>query len=128
LLPVSEGWDMSKWNPLRRAALNQFGYDQAMVTTTTEGGGEVAEQIWKRVDVGLIDGTVNGLGKVAAGFGKIFSWFQTGYVRAYALMMLAGVAGFLLYTMITIKQQGFEGRGTGSRVEQEGGHFEEGEH
>lgn len=125
LLPVSEGWDMSKWNPLRRAALNQFGYDQAMVTTTTEGGGEVAEQIWKRVDVGIIDGTVNGLGKIAAGFGKIFSWFQTGYVRAYALMMLAGVAGFLLYTMITIKQQGFEGRGTGSTVEREGGHFEE---
>lgn len=131
LLPASEGWDMSKWNPLRRAALNQFGYDQAMVTTTTEGGGEVAEFVWKKVDVGIIDGLVNGLAKLAAGFGKVFSWFQTGYVRAYALMMLAGIAGFLLYTMINVKQHGFGPRAAGSEQGQEHQQgepeFEEGE-
>jgi NADH-quinone oxidoreductase subunit L len=108
-LPVSEGWDMRKWNPLRRAALNQFGYDSAMVTATTEGGGQIAEFVWKRVDVGIVDWLVNGTGRLMAGFGRVFSWFQTGYVRAYALMMLAGVAGFLIYTMATIKSHGFEG-------------------
>lgn len=107
-LPASEGWDMSKWNPLRKAAMNQFGYDKAMVDASVDGGNELATMVWKKFDVGFIDKIVNGLGVTAAGFGKVFAWFQTGYVRAYALMMLAGIAGLLLYTMLTVKNRGFE--------------------
>lgn len=107
-LPISEGWDMSKWNPLRRSAMNQFGYDKAMVDASVEGGGELATLVWKKVDVGIIDRLVNGLAGAMAGIGRVFAWFQTGYVRAYALMMLAGIAGLLLYTMLTVKNQGFE--------------------
>jgi len=109
-LPISEGWDMAKWNPLRRAALNQFGYDKTMVDAVVEGGEELATMTWQKVDKGIIDRAVNGLGATAAGFGKVFAWFQTGYVRAYALMMLAGIAGLLLYTMMTVKNRGFEPR------------------
>lgn len=112
MLPIAEGWDLSKWNPFRRAALNQFGYDKAMMDASIEGGGELANMTWKRVDVGIIDKLVNGSGVLMQGFGKVFAWFQTGYVRAYALMMLAGIAGLMLYTMLTVKNKGFEGHAT----------------
>lgn len=104
-LPGAEGWDLSKWASWRRGAADQFGYDRFLVRSTTEGGGEIATAIWKYIDVGIIDRVVNGFGVVATGFGKALAAFQTGYVRAYALMMLFGVAGFLgylVYTMIRV--------------------------
>lgn len=94
-LPASEGWDMSKWSPLRRSALNQFGYDDAVVDAGVEGGAGIATFLWKQVDAGLVDGIVNGVGRSAQMLGKLFRTVQTGYVRSYALMMLIGVSVIL---------------------------------
>ncbi|MEQ1822619.1 MAG: NADH-quinone oxidoreductase subunit L [Fimbriimonadaceae bacterium] len=102
-LPASEGWDLTKWAPWRRAAANQFGYDDAMVSSAVEGGDQIATALWKRVDVGIVDRIVNGLGGLANGVGRGLSWFQTGQVRGYALMMLAGVALLLGYVAFKMK-------------------------
>lgn len=105
-LPKSEGWDLAKWAPWRRAAANQFGYDAALMDAGTAGGGELATATWKYVDVGIIDRIVNGVGATTQGVGKFFRAFQTGYVRSYALMMLFGTAGLLGYFVYLMTKTG----------------------
>jgi NADH-quinone oxidoreductase subunit L len=46
---------------------------------------------WKVIDAGLIDGTVNGVGYLARGFGWFGSLFQTGTVNTYAFILSLGV-------------------------------------
>ncbi len=101
-LPKAEGWDESKWNPFRKLAGRQFGFDAAMVTTTVDGGAELGRGLWQGFDVKIVDGIVNGSAGLASYLGKGISWFQTGYIRMYALMMLfggAGILGWFLYAM-----------------------------
>ncbi len=98
-LPKKEGWDDRKWSPFRRAARAQFGYDAAMMTASVEGGGDLGKAVWK-FDSGIVDGIVNGIAWLASQLGDGFKRFQTGYARAYALMMLFGavcVLGWFAY-------------------------------
>jgi NADH-quinone oxidoreductase subunit L len=56
--------------------------------------------LWKKVDAGLIDGAVNGAADVVGGFSDRVRYVESGYVRAYALVILAGavaVFGYLLW-------------------------------
>ncbi|HWI52042.1 MAG TPA: NADH-quinone oxidoreductase subunit L [Symbiobacteriaceae bacterium] len=48
-------------------------------------------------DAAVIDGIVNGLGKVAAGVGSGLRGLQDGYIRRYALTVFTGVTLMLLY-------------------------------
>lgn len=101
-LPKSEGWDLNKWNPFRRAAADQFGYDKTMVDAGVEGGATIGNFLWRFVDNRVVDGAVNGLAGLIGGFGKGFSWVQTGYARTYAMFMLLGTAailGWLFYSL-----------------------------
>jgi NADH-quinone oxidoreductase subunit L len=56
--------------------------------------------LWRGVDAGLIDGTVNGVGLAVRGWSAVLRRLQTGSVRAYAMsMFLAAVAivGYYLW-------------------------------
>jgi NADH-quinone oxidoreductase subunit L len=56
--------------------------------------------LWKTVDAGAIDGTVDGVGAVVAGWSAILRRLQTGSVRTYAALLLAGavvVVGFYVW-------------------------------
>ena len=46
---------------------------------------------WKVIDVGIIDGVVNGVGWTARGLGFVASMFQTGTVNTYAFILTVGV-------------------------------------
>jgi NADH-quinone oxidoreductase subunit L len=48
------------------------------------------EFLWKIVDVGVIDGTVNGVGQLIRSSANGLRHMQTGYVRSYAAWILAG--------------------------------------
>ena len=52
-------------------------------------------------DLGVIDGAVNGLGRLTVGFGEGLRRWQSGLVMNYALSMLAGavlvIAGLKLF-------------------------------
>jgi len=48
------------------------------------------EFLWKFVDILVIDGTVNGVGKVIRGSAGSLRHMQTGYVRTYAAWILLG--------------------------------------
>jgi NADH-quinone oxidoreductase subunit L len=96
-LPTSEGWDLKLWRPWRLAAQKQFGYDQTMVHAAVDGGTDLGVVLWKNADVGLIDGTVNGVAGLMGFFGSWLRKAQTGFARTYALMMLLGVVAIIGY-------------------------------
>jgi NADH-quinone oxidoreductase subunit L len=53
--------------------------------------------LWRGVDAGLIDGTVNGVGLAVRGWSAVLRRMQTGSVRAYAMSLFVGVLGILGY-------------------------------
>ena len=53
--------------------------------------------LWRGVDAGLIDGTVNGVGLVVRGWSAVLRRLHTGSVRAYAMSLFAGVVMIVGY-------------------------------
>jgi NADH-quinone oxidoreductase subunit L len=53
--------------------------------------------LWKGVDIGVIDRTVNGVGQVVGGASEVLRLFQTGSVRVYAASAFLGVVVVLGY-------------------------------
>ena len=68
-------------------------YDAVLVRPLV-GGSRVF--LWKFVDVKIIDMLVNLVGLAAKGFSYAFRFLQTGYVQAYAFVILLGLAVLLL--------------------------------
>ena len=55
--------------------------------------------LWRRFDGGVIDGAVNGLGAFWDAFARRARLAQTGYVRAYVLVILGGAVAILGYLL-----------------------------
>jgi NADH-quinone oxidoreductase subunit L len=76
---------------LHRLLLNKYyvdeAYDAAVVRPLVEGS---EHGLWRTVDAGLIDGSVNGLGRLVRGAGGILRLAQTGSIRAYAASLFIG--------------------------------------
>jgi NADH-quinone oxidoreductase subunit L len=53
--------------------------------------------LWRGVDAGVIDGTVNGVGLVVRGWSALLRRLQTGSVRAYAMALFVGVVVIVGY-------------------------------
>ena len=53
--------------------------------------------LWRGVDAGVIDGTVNAVGLVVRGWSAVLRRLQTGSVRAYAMSFFMGVVTILGY-------------------------------
>jgi len=84
--------------PIHRLLLGKYYvdevYDTAIVQpvkTLSTGG------LWKGVDAGLIDGTVNGVGLVVSAASGVLRRTQTGSVRTYAFSLFAGAVAILAY-------------------------------
>jgi NADH-quinone oxidoreductase subunit L len=69
-------------------------YDAVIVHPIANGSREV---LWRGIDVGLVDGAVNGVGRVVRGSAAILKHMQNGLVRSYAAWILAGTVLILLY-------------------------------
>ncbi|MBS1718692.1 MAG: NADH-quinone oxidoreductase subunit L [Armatimonadetes bacterium] len=106
-LPDKEGWDLKKWSPFRRAAKEQFGFDNAAMSIAVDGGGDLSRAAWQVVDVHGIDGVVNDAGYLAGALGALLRKLQTGFIRSYALVMLIG--GILLLSTLTLYMYGLPG-------------------
>jgi NADH-quinone oxidoreductase subunit L len=70
--------------------LNKYYVDEIYNFVFVTGGKAIADFFWKVLDVGVIDGFVNGVGSLSRGLGGVFRSVQTGYVRNYALSLLLG--------------------------------------
>jgi NADH-quinone oxidoreductase subunit L len=69
----------------------------AFVRRVVVGGSDVV--LWKGVDGGVIDGAVNGAGKLTAAIAETLRPVQTGFVRHYALVVLAGAVALVSYLL-----------------------------
>jgi NADH-quinone oxidoreductase subunit L len=55
--------------------------------------------LWKRVDAGVIDGAVNRAGTITGALAETLRPVQTGFVRHYALLVLAGAVALVSYLL-----------------------------
>jgi NADH-quinone oxidoreductase subunit L len=79
-----------------------WGFDALYDAVFVRFGGRFTTSIlWRTIDAGLIDGTVNGLAKLLGGISHVGRMVQTGYVRNYALGMLVGVVVIVLGLLAT---------------------------
>jgi NADH-quinone oxidoreductase subunit L len=62
-------------------------YDTTVVRPLVEGSSSL---LWRGVDVGLIDGAVNGVGTRARGTGAVLRLLQSGNIRSYAAWVVWG--------------------------------------
>jgi NADH-quinone oxidoreductase subunit L len=62
-------------------------YNAVVVDPMIQGSRTV---LWKGIDAGLIDGTVNGVGRQSRGVGSILRLMQSGSIRAYAAWVVFG--------------------------------------
>jgi NADH-quinone oxidoreductase subunit L len=53
--------------------------------------------LWRFWDEKIVDGIVNGVGRVFEGGSAILRLFQTGFVGTYAMFFALGVLALLLY-------------------------------
>ncbi len=79
------------FGPLYRLINDKYrvdeAYDAAIVEPLIEGSTAI---LWKTVDAGVIDGTVNGVGSQAQGIGNVLKLIQSGNIRSYATWIVAG--------------------------------------
>jgi NADH-quinone oxidoreductase subunit L len=81
-----------------RALLNKYWIDELYDTVIVHPIRRVSEgMLWKVVDVGIIDGAVNGTGYVVRGSSAVLRLFQTGSIRTYAASLFLGVVVVLGY-------------------------------
>ena len=77
--------------------LHDWVHDSAVVNTFRW----FARFLANPVDLGVIDGIANGLAKSATGLARGLSFFQTGFVRNYALVTFLGVVIMLGYLVFS---------------------------
>jgi NADH-quinone oxidoreductase subunit L len=75
---------------------NKYYVDEAYGRTIVEPTVDLSRNVlWRGIDVGIIDGIVNGVARLARGFGGIGSQLQSGQVGTYAWVLLVGVLAVL---------------------------------
>ena len=81
---------MNQWHVLYRGSFNKWyvdeAYDKAFVNPTFT----LADRMWKKVDVAIIDNAVNGVARGFAWWGWMARLIQTGETQNYALSMAMG--------------------------------------
>jgi NADH-quinone oxidoreductase subunit L len=81
---------MIQWQTLYQCSLNKWyvdeAYDKAFVNPTFK----IADQMWKKVDIAIIDNAVNGVARGFAWWGWVTRFIQTGETQNYALGMTFG--------------------------------------
>jgi NADH-quinone oxidoreductase subunit L len=87
-----------RFGALYRVLLNKYYVDEIYDATVVSPIRIVSEEaLWKRIDVRLIDGAVNGVGETVAGMSSLLRRLQNGSVRMYAASLFLGVVGILGY-------------------------------
>jgi NADH-quinone oxidoreductase subunit L len=74
-------------------------YDAVVVSPLIGGSRSI---LWRGLDAGVIDGSVNGVGWLARSIGGVFRRIQSGNTRSYAAWVVLG-------TVITLVAMGFAG-------------------
>jgi NADH-quinone oxidoreductase subunit L len=99
--PAASDAAATRFAGLRRLLLNKYYVDEIYDAMIVEPIRIVSEEgLWKIVDARVIDGAVNGTGRLVAGGSERLRRVQTGSVRAYAASILLGVVAVLGYYLL----------------------------
>jgi NADH-quinone oxidoreductase subunit L len=83
---------------VHRLLLNKYYVDEVYDAAIVQPIKRTSDRaLWRVVDAGLIDGSVNGAGSLVNGASAILRRLQTGSMRAYALSVFVGVVLILGY-------------------------------
>jgi NADH-quinone oxidoreductase subunit L len=101
LIGIGIGFAVFLKTPLRKMPkileekwrLDEF-YNGYIVDPITNFSREV---LWKGIDLGFIDGIVNGLGHLVTQLGNLARGIQVGFVRSYAAMIILGALALIGY-------------------------------
>jgi NADH-quinone oxidoreductase subunit L len=87
-----------RFRGLHRVLLNKYYVDEIYDAAVVQPIRIVSQDgLWKRIDVGMIDGTVNGVAATVGGLSSELRKVQTGSVRTYAASLFLGVVAILGY-------------------------------
>ncbi len=97
----------AQFRGVHRLLLNKYYVDELYDAAIVQPIKRISTCVlWRGVDAGLIDGTVNGVGLVVRGWSAVLRRLQTGSVRAYAMSLFLGVVvdrGLLPVAMTTCR-------------------------
>jgi len=79
-----------RWQRLYRLSFNKWYVDEAYDRTAVRPTVRLADRLWARVDVALIDGAVNGVARAIVWWGWLMRLVQSGQTQHYALGMTLG--------------------------------------
>jgi NADH-quinone oxidoreductase subunit L len=80
----------NQWRQVYQLSLNKWYVDEAYDRTVVEPTFRMADRMWTRIDVGVIDGAVNGVARAIAWWSWFMRLFQSGQTQHYALGMTLG--------------------------------------
>jgi NADH-quinone oxidoreductase subunit L len=82
----------AQFGGLHRLLLGKYYVDELYDATIVQPIKRMSTMaLWRGVDAGVIDGTVNAVGLVVRGWSAVLRRAQTGSIRAYAMWFFAGV-------------------------------------
>jgi NADH-quinone oxidoreductase subunit L len=90
-------------NPTYKLAEFLFRFDQVIIDGVVNGAGKVTLALsWlnELFDIYVVDGAVNGAGYISMFFGKNIRKMQTGQLQTYALVVFLGAVVFLFIKLI----------------------------
>lgn len=83
---------MRRFSFVHSMLVNKYWFDELYSTVFAGGARLLGGGLWRRGDVGLIDGiVVSGATRLVAAFSRLVSAFQSGYIYHYAFAMIIGV-------------------------------------
>jgi NADH-quinone oxidoreductase subunit L len=87
-----------------RLLLNKYYVDEIYDAAVVQPMKRISTAgLWKGVDAGLIDGSVNGVGALVSGGSSVLRRLQTGSLRAYAAALLFGGVAILSWYLWTVR-------------------------
>jgi NADH-quinone oxidoreductase subunit L len=84
------------FRPIYTLLFNKWYVDELYQALIAHPGARLAS-FFSAFDLGVVDGMVNGVARLAKGTGGLFRLLQSGYVRGYAVTMLIGAFCVLAY-------------------------------
>ncbi|NUZ08141.1 NADH-quinone oxidoreductase subunit L [Piscinibacter koreensis] len=100
LRPAIPAAIQARVQPIYRLLDNRYYLDWFNEHVLARGARFVGRGLWKRGDVGLIDGIViDGSARAIGGFARVSRLLQSGYLYWYALVMIVGVIGLMTWQL-----------------------------
>jgi len=81
-----------QWRQVYELSLHKWYIDETYDRTIVRPTFRLADRMWARIDIGMIDGAVNGVARAIAWWGWLMRLFQSGQTQHYALGMTLGAA------------------------------------